>query len=279
MDSPTWICSVLGHVEIYARDLEECLPLGLFGVMVAFCAPKGIQVSFHYNRESIRVFIVAFSVCRVRPDTFLPPSSSRPAASFRSLSSKSPELWELGSVDHGYEEDRIDKVAEPERRAFTYLLLSTVRFAYASTARVLVVKFVSSMSASADVLAMASAEFDLSEIEQGKTITVKWRGKPVFIRHRTPAEVDEEAQVPMTHLRDQETDEERTLKPEWLVVLGICTHLGCVPINNAGDYHGWFCPCHGSHYDVSGRIRKGPAPLNLEIPPYKFIEEQKILIG
>lgn len=200
-------------------------------------------------------------------------------ASNKWFSTNQQSLNELGSVDHAFTDDRIDKVAEPERRAFTYLMLSGVRFAYASTARVLVVKFVSSMSASADVLALASAEFDIGEIDQGKTITVKWRGKPVFIRHRTPGEVSTEAGVPLAHLRDQETDEERTLKPEWLVVLGICTHLGCVPISGAGDYNGWFCPCHGSHYDVSGRIRKGPAPLNLEVPPYKFVDETKILIG
>lgn len=195
------------------------------------------------------------------------------------FSTKSPELHELGSVDTGYTADRIDRVAEPERRAFTYLLLSGARFAYASTARALVVKFVSSMSASADVLALASAEFDLSEIAPGNTITVKWRGKPVFIRHRTESEISTEGSVPLEYLRDQETDEERTLKPQWLVVLGICTHLGCVPISGAGEYNGWFCPCHGSHYDVSGRIRKGPAPLNLEIPPYKFLEDAKILVG
>lgn len=158
-------------------------------------------------------------------------------------------------------------------------MLSGVRFAYASTARVLVVKFVSSMSATADVLALASAEFDISEIEVGKTITVKWRGKPVFIRHRTPEEIEQEAAVPMAHLRDQEADDERVLKSQWLVVLGICTHLGCVPISGAGDYNGWFCPCHGSHYDISGRIRKGPAPLNLEVPPYKFTDETNILVG
>lgn len=194
-------------------------------------------------------------------------------------SPKAPALHELGSVDHGYDDDRVDRIAEPERRAFTYLLLSGVRFAYASTARVLVVKFVSSMSASADVLALASAEFDISAVTPGKTITVKWRGKPVFIRHRTPAEIADSVAVPMSALRDQEQDDERVIKPNWLVVLGICTHLGCVPISGAGDYNGWFCPCHGSHYDVSGRIRKGPAPLNLEVPPYKFTEESKILIG
>lgn len=190
-----------------------------------------------------------------------------------------PALHELGSVDHGYEADRVDRVAEPERRAFTYLFLSAAQFAYASTARVLVVKFVSSMSASADVMALASAEFDLSDISEGSTITVKWRGKPVFIRHRTAEEISGEAGVNMAHLRDQQSDDDRTHKPEWLVVLGICTHLGCVPISGAGDFGGWFCPCHGSHYDVSGRIRKGPAPLNLEVPPYKFVEDAKIVVG
>lgn len=190
-----------------------------------------------------------------------------------------PGLDELGSVDHGYEDDRIDKVAEPERRAFTYLMLSSVRFAYASFARLLVVKFVASMSASAEVLALAFSEFDLSHIEMGKTVTVKWRGKPVFIRRRTAAEIANEAAVPMEHLRDQEADEDRTLNPEFIIVLGICPHLGCVPMPNAGDFGGWFCPCHGSHYDVSGRIRKGPSPLNLEVPPYKFMTEHTILMG
>merc|ERR1712232_272963 len=196
----------------------------------------------------------------------------------RSLSTLA-DINKNGSVDHGYLNDRIDRVKEPDRRAFTYLLLSTVRFAYASTARAMVVKFVASMSASADVLAMASAEFDLGDISEGTTVTVKWRGKPVFIRHRTQAEITTEANAPMVHLRDQENDFDRVHNPKWLVVLGICTHLGCVPISDAGEYNGWFCPCHGSHYDVSGRIRKGPAPLNLEVPPYKFLDEKNLLIG
>ncbi len=150
---------------------------------------------------------------------------------------------------------------------------------YASMARAALVKFVASMSASADVLAMASAEFELGQIAPGTTITVKWRGKPIFIRNRTADEIADANAVSMGELRDQETDEVRTQNPQWLVVLGICTHLGCVPISGAGEYGGWFCPCHGSHYDISGRIRKGPAPLNLEIPPYKFVSDEKILIG
>ena len=190
-----------------------------------------------------------------------------------------PEIDQLGSVDDSYFADRVDKVAEPERRAFTYFMLSGARFAYASAARLFVVKLVGSMSASAEVLALAFSEFDLSQMEVGKAITVKWRGKPIFIRKRSQAEIDREAAVPMSHLRDQETDEERAINPEFIVVIGICPHLGCVPLCDQGDYNGWFCPCHGSHYDLSGRIRKGPAPLNLEVPPYKYISEHMILMG
>ena len=110
-------------------------------------------------------------------------------------------------------------------------------------------------------------------------MTVKWRGKPVFIRHRTEAEVGLANDVDASTLRDPQEDGLRVVNPEWLVVVGVCTHLGCVPLANAGDYNGWFCPCHGSHYDTSGRIRKGPAPLNLEVPPYEFVDDQKILVG
>jgi ubiquinol-cytochrome c reductase iron-sulfur subunit len=198
------------------------------------------------------------------------PATAKPA---------SPSLHDLGSVGRMYEDDRIDKVAEPERRAFTYLMLSSLRFVYASAARFAVVKFVASMGASAEALALAFAEFDISAMEVGETLSVKWRGKPIYIRRRSPEEAAIEAAVPMEHLRDQETDEERTLRPDFIVVVAICPHLGCIPVPNEGDYGGWFCPCHGSHYDVSGRIRKGPSPLNLEVPPYKFMDEKTILMG
>lgn len=145
--------------------------------------------------------------------------------------------------------------------------------------RLLVIKFVATLSAAADVLALASTEVDLSAIAEGSTITIKWRGKPVFIKRRTDAEIADAVGVNLAELRDPEADAERVQKPDWLVLIGVCTHLGCVPLANAGDFNGWFCPCHGSHYDVSGRIRKGPAPLNLEVPPYKFIDTDKLLIG
>lgn len=100
---------------------------------------------------------------------------------------------------------------------------------------------------------------------------IKWRGKPVFIRHRTPDEIEEANKVKVESLRDPQADSDRVKNPEWLIMLGICTHLGCVPIGEAGDFGGWFCPCHGSHYDISGRVRRGPAPLNLEIPEYEYV--------
>lgn len=168
---------------------------------------------------------------------------------------------------------------DPSKRAFTYFVLTGGRFIYASALRLLVLKFILSMSASKDVLALASLEVDLSNIEPGNTVTVKWRGKPVFIRHRTEADIEKANQVSMSELRDPEEDSVRAQNPEWLVLVGVCTHLGCVPLPNAGDYGGWFCPCHGSHYDISGRIRKGPAPSNLEVPVYKFLEDNKLLVG
>ncbi|KAL0363308.1 UNVERIFIED_CONTAM: Cytochrome b-c1 complex subunit Rieske-2, mitochondrial [Sesamum calycinum] len=168
---------------------------------------------------------------------------------------------------------------DPSKRAFAYFVLTGGRFVYASLARLLVLKFVLSMSASKDVLALASLEVDLSSIEPGTTVTVKWRGKPVFIRRRTEDDIKLANSVDVASLRDPQEDAVRVKNPEWLVVVGVCTHLGCIPLPNAGDFGGWFCPCHGSHYDISGRIRKGPAPFNLEVPTYSFLDESKLLIG
>jgi len=168
---------------------------------------------------------------------------------------------------------------DPSKRAFAYFVLTGGRFVYASLIRLLILKFVLSMSSSKDVLAMASLEVDLSSIEPGSTVTVKWRGKPVFIRRRTEDDIKLANSVDVGSLRDPQPDSERVKNPEWLIVVGVCTHLGCIPLPNAGDFGGWFCPCHGSHYDISGRIRKGPAPYNLEVPTYTFLEENKLMIG
>lgn len=176
--------------------------------------------------------------------------------------------------------DPTTKNTEPEaRKSFTYLVAGTGAIAGAYGAKALVTQFVSSMSASADVLALAKIEVKLAEIPEGKSVTFKWRGKPLFIRHRTAAEIQQEQSVNVSTLRDPQHDNERVQKPEWLVVLGVCTHLGCVPIANAGDFGGYYCPCHGSHYDASGRIRKGPAPLNLEVPAYVFQDEGTLVVG
>ncbi len=143
---------------------------------------------------------------------------------------------------------------------------------------------INSLNPAKDTLALASVEVDISDIAVGQARTVMWRGKPVFIKHRTEDEIKAARDVDVQILTDKQTDEERVKKAEWLVTVGICTHLGCVPVGQKtteahGDYDGWFCPCHGSHYDTSGRIRKGPAPKNLAVPPYEFVSDTVIKIG
>lgn len=144
--------------------------------------------------------------------------------------------------------------------------------------------FVASLNPAADVLAVGSVEVDIGAVALGQAITVTWRGKPVFIRHRTDMEIARAKDEDQAVLRDPQTDAQRVVQDRWLVVVGICTHLGCVPLGQRagdprGDHGGWFCPCHGSHYDLSGRIRKGPAPLNLEVPPYAFLSDTVLRIG
>ncbi len=144
--------------------------------------------------------------------------------------------------------------------------------------------FISSMNPAADTLALSSIDVDLSPIQVGQAITVTWRGKPVFIRRRTDEEIKAARAVNVAELSDPQTDEQRVVKPEWLVMVGVCTHLGCVPLGQKptdakGDFGGWFCPCHGSHYDTAGRIRKGPAPKNLTVPEYKFLDDASIRLG
>ncbi|WP_198369876.1 ubiquinol-cytochrome c reductase iron-sulfur subunit [Roseomonas rosulenta] len=144
--------------------------------------------------------------------------------------------------------------------------------------------FIASMQPARDVLALASTDVDLAPVAEGQAITVMWRGKPIFVRNRTAKEIEEARAVPMSQLKDPQADQTRVQKDNWLVMIGICTHLGCVPLgqkatDTKGPYDGWFCPCHGSAYDTSGRIRQGPAPRNLEIPPYAFTSDTKIRIG
>ena len=167
------------------------------------------------------------------------------------------------------------------RRDFLYLATGAIALFGAGAA---VWPLVDNMNPSADVLALSSVEVDLSPIAVGQSVTVKWRGKPVFIRHRTAAEIARARADDKADLRDPEPDAQRAPRPEWLVVVGVCTHLGCIPLGQKagdprGDFGGWFCPCHGSHYDTSGRIRRGPAPKNLVVPRYALLEDGRIRIG
>jgi len=161
----------------------------------------------------------------------------------------------------------------------SYVMVGAARFVGLSMGRAFVIRAVAQMGAAANVLALAQVEVDLQGIAVGSTATIKWRGKPVFIRHRTDSEIEMARAQDHDSMRDPQPDAERAERPQWLIVLGVCTHLGCVPLANSGNYNGWFCPCHGSHYDISARIRQGPAPLNLEIPEYSFVDDNTVRIG
>jgi ubiquinol-cytochrome c reductase iron-sulfur subunit len=173
----------------------------------------------------------------------------------------------------------VDK--QPSRRDFLVLASSAVggvgvlSFAW---------PFIHSMNPASDVLSLATIDVDLTPIAEGQALTTMWQGKPIFIKHRTAQEIEQARNVSLNDLVHKQTDADRVQKPKWLVVVGICTHLGCVPSgqkvsDNRGNFGGWFCPCHGSEYDTSGRIRRGPAPNNLVVPPYKFLTDTMIRIG
>ena len=174
-----------------------------------------------------------------------------------------------------------DKTQDQSRRDFLSLLVGGFGAVTVGSA---VWPLVDSLNPAADTLALASTEVDISSLTEGQAITVVWRGKPVFIRYRTAEEIKIAEAEELSALRDPEKDQDRVKNAKYLVLVGVCTHLGCVPLGTKsgetrGDYGGWFCPCHGSHYDMSGRIRKGPAPTNLEVPPYEFVSDTLIRIG
>jgi ubiquinol-cytochrome c reductase iron-sulfur subunit len=171
----------------------------------------------------------------------------------------------------------------PTRRDF--LSLASVALAGVGAA-IVAWPFIDSMNAAKDTLALSTTEVDLAPIQVGQRVTVKWRGNPVFVDHRNDTEIKAAQSVDIRTLRDPQADSERVKedKPQWLIVVGVCTHLGCVPLgqkptDSRGEWGGWFCPCHGSQYDTSGRIRKGPAPRNLEVPAYQFTSDTTVKIG
>jgi ubiquinol-cytochrome c reductase iron-sulfur subunit len=169
--------------------------------------------------------------------------------------------------------------AEPTRRDFLYIATGAVG---AVGAAAVVVPMISQMNPDqATIAAGAPVDIDISPIAEGQVVKVFWRGKPIFINHRTKKEIDEAQSVNLASLPDPQPDSARVKpgKAQWQVLIGICTHLGCIPLAHQGDFDGYFCPCHGSQYDSSGRIRRGPAPLNLAVPPYEFVSDTKIRIG
>ena len=171
-----------------------------------------------------------------------------------------------------------DETPDPGKRDFLYVATAAVGVVAVGG---VAWPIINQMNPDASVLALASVEYDMSKIETGSAVTIKWRGTPVFVRNRTQKEIDEARAVPMDQLKDPEKDEDRVKKghDNWLVMIALCTHLGCIPVGESGEFGGWLCPCHGSQYDTSGRIRKGPAPKNLIVPPYKFLTDTKIQIG
>ena len=200
----------------------------------------------------------------------------------------------MATVDHHDETGRVDLVKHGEGgadgaggglRRRDFINIGAVA-AGGVGALALVYPLVNQMNPSADVLALASIDVDLSAIQPGQAIKTIWRKQPIFIRHLTPQEIQQANAVDVGSLRDPETLADRTAegKPQWLITLGVRTHLGCVPLGtaegeNRGEYHGYFCPCHGSHYDTAGRIRRGPAPINLEVPEYEFTSDTTVRIG
>ncbi len=194
--------------------------------------------------------------------------------------------------DHAFMQPRIEEkdplegnpseLPHKPRRDFLILATSALGAVGAGS---FIYPFIRSMNPASDVLSASTVEVNLQPVAEGQAITVLWRGKPLFIRHRTPQEIQEVRAIALDKLIDPQADQDRfKTHPQWLVVVGVCTHLGCVPLgqkatDTRGEYGGWLCPCHGSEYDVSGRVRRGPAPRNLEVPAYTFLNDTTIRVG
>jgi ubiquinol-cytochrome c reductase iron-sulfur subunit len=171
-----------------------------------------------------------------------------------------------------------EHAVQPTRRDFLYVATGAVG---AVGVAAVAWPLIDQMNPDRSVLALSSIEFDVSTIAEGESVTIKWRGLPVFVRHRTPAEIEAARATPLSDLKDPQPDEARVKEghEQWLIMIANCTHLGCIPVGESGPYEGWACPCHGSVFDTAGRIRSGPAPTNLVVPPYEFISDTLVQIG
>lgn len=187
----------------------------------------------------------------------------------------------LGQPDQMVDRGRralAEQAVQPTRRDFLYVATGAVGVVGVAA---VTWPLIDQLNPDRSVLALSSIEFDVATVAEGESVTVMWRGLPVFVRHRTAAEIEESRETPLSDLKDPETDEQRVKAghEQYLIMVAICTHLGCVPVGESGEYDGWFCPCHGSVYDTAGRIRSGPAPKNLVLPPYEFISDTLVRIG
>jgi len=195
------------------------------------------------------------------------------------------DIARVPDFSHCRIKEKLSPVGEREedaisRKTTSYVMSGVAAVSGVYSAKYFVRTLLSHFAPDASVLAMAKVEIKLSAIAEGRSLTFKWRGKPLFIRHRTDEEIAREDATDISTLRDPAHNKDRASNPKFLILIGVCTHLGCVPIADAGEYAGgYYCPCHGSHYDGAGRIRKGPAPLNLEMPYYEFTEEGTVVVG
>lgn len=203
--------------------------------------------------------------------------------SFAQADAGPPLVGALGSLRRGNSlatQSGLEQHEAPQtnRRDFLYVATAAVGAVGVAAA---VWPLINQMNPDASVLALASIEHDLSPIEEGQSVTILWRGLPVFVRHRTEMEIVNAQDTPLSELKDPEPDSARVKEghEQWLIMVAICTHLGCIPVGESGDFGGWACPCHGSQFDTAGRIRKGPAPTNLVVPPYEFTSDTLVQIG
>jgi len=230
-----------------------------------------------YNTSAVAGTVGALATAELREVVGKPAATLKPVVKMPPYLKPKQLRPSRGAFSDEFVRENYFKAADPadpynyRSRAFVYAAKIPMWAGIITGARMTAVFILSQFMPSKSSLALANVEIDIGDIPEGKTVTVMWQGKPVFIRHRTDHEIEGMRAVPLSELRDPQTDEDRLGEGRWAVFMAVCTHLGCVPVIDQGSYAAYFCPCHGSHYDHSGRIRKGPAPLNLEVPPFKLL--------